>query len=189
MGKRRRNERQTIPPDRAATSGPSSPAISEEAVDWLLRTLGDEFLYQFMSLLGPGADTFFNGFQRTARNVGRPRVRTRLKRELARSPDFLFALIEWPEASWVPWRAAITALDEAWLVRNWRDLVRGDVGPVLVIAMVCDERPGLRRRGTKALARHAIWTETPNGWYAPPPPAWDALGFVVPPLPLLLTLV
>lgn len=133
--------------------------LSDAAGEWLLSALGNERLLAAVMALPALQDAVFKGgFQPVPATLDKPAVRRRLRVALLGRCERAEALLR--EAQDVPWSAAVEmvrALDESWLKRHWRGLVRGTGNPGWAVALLLDSRPALSRRGQRLLGRSCLW--------------------------------
>jgi len=86
-------------------------------------------------------------------------VRRRLRVVLLGRFERAEALLQ--QAQDAPWAAMVEmvrALDEAWLRRHWRGLLRGTGDPSWAVALALDSRVALAGRGRRLLGRRALWS-------------------------------
>ncbi len=156
--------------------------LSPVAAGRLVGCLSAARLHEFFSG-DPGlfADCF-RGFKIDRRNAGRTLIRQRFRSELQHRPELANLLLRFPSAPWAPWRHALAALDEMWLVRHWRELARGpDALALLAAAMACDVRSAVARRGRRLLRRNSLWEAGAPLNDRPVPREWRALSTILEP--------
>ncbi|NOY82477.1 MAG: hypothetical protein GXP31_15875 [Kiritimatiellaeota bacterium] len=157
-----------------------SPGVAERLVACLSAAQLHEF---FSGDPGLFADCF-RGFKIDRRNAGRPLIRRRFCSELQHRPELANSLVRFPAAPWAPWRQALAALDEAWLLEHWRSLAEDlDDLPLLAAAMACDVRSAVARRGRRLLRRQRLWEMEGSVKNRSVPREWRALAAILEPAP------
>ncbi len=146
---------------------------SQTACEWLVEALSPEALFEAVRGLGREIGELLPGFSLSLRALGRSSVRHLLARGLGRHPRLAGRICLSPHAPWQPWRQVFALLDEAWLRRHWRALVR-HYGPSPAVALALEEREALRNRGDRMMRLASFWKPDASRC-ATLPPGWDEL--------------
>jgi len=158
----------------------ATASLSKAAAEWLVDAMPADALFAFLTSLDCSVDSFFRGFKVDARNVRKKPVLNRLRVELCQNADFRSRFLEWPRAPWNTWRMALQAIDQDWLLGNWRTLLRARAGREIGIAMAVDPREPVRSRGARVLGRKRFWKPLERGRNeTAAPEEWEALGRLI----------
>lgn len=153
---------------------------SQAACEWLVEALSPEALFEAVRGLGREIGELLPGFSLSHRALGRASVRHLLARGLGRHPRLAGRICLSPHAPWQPWRQVFAMLDETWLRRHWRALLR-HYGPSPAVALALDEREALRNRGDRVMGLTIFWQpDAPRS--AALPPGWNELAKLLAPV-------
>ena len=135
---------------------------SRQAAEWLCNGLCGELLFAFLTSLDEAGQRFFRGFKVSQKSADNALIRRRVASAMARDDMLAALLLSWPDAPWQAWVQAVRALDEVWLLTNWRSLARRAAGRSIVAAMALDARPAVSARGGRALGLRSFWEDPPG---------------------------
>lgn len=150
------------------------------ACAWLVEALPHDALYEAVRGLGREIGQLLPGFSLSHRALGRQSVRQLLARGLGHHPRLAGRICLSPAAPWQPWTKVLAMLDETWLRRHWRELLR-HYGPPLALALALDERETLRNRGDRVLGLTAFWHPDAPRREALPPGWAELIKLLAPP--------
>lgn len=142
---------------------PREIPLCVSAAERLLELAGPDLLWQMFNDAEISCERFFRGgFQVSATGLRSIAVRRRIAVALARDAALAGRLLLVSSAPWQLWLTGLACFSDTWLRSVWRRFLRTGGGVVLALAMSCDERPRIRRRGERLLLREGFWQHPPE---------------------------
>ncbi|MDT8391342.1 MAG: NYN domain-containing protein [Lentisphaeria bacterium] len=135
---------------------------SQLTVRALLESCDAKHLFHDLPLLGIHSEwLFMKGYKPSPGALRKTPVQIRLVQAMLKDTPTLMGFLTWEKAPWTIDRQRLTALDEAWLLRHWRDILRTSRGLMTAAAMAADDRPRIAARGHRMIRKPFPWHLTP----------------------------
>lgn len=134
---------------------------SQPTLRVLLESCEPKALFSDLALLGVNSEwLFLKGYKPSPATLRKTPVQARLIQAMLKEPPLLMAFLKWEKAPWCNERNLLTALDESWLIRHWRDILRTPRGVMTAAAMAADDRERVATRGARVIRKTFPWQIT-----------------------------